>query len=73
MIVTPNSHRIHHSQLVTETNSNYGSVSIWWDRIFGTYHSRSDIERIQLGVSDEARELNILQSMLLPILPIDRQ
>jgi sterol desaturase/sphingolipid hydroxylase (fatty acid hydroxylase superfamily) len=73
MIVTPNSHRIHHSQLVTETNSNYGSVSIWWDRIFGTYHSRSDIERIQLGVSDEARELNILQSMLLPILPIDRK
>ena len=56
-IITPNYHRIHHSQIVTETNSNYGSVFIWWDRIFVTYYSRLDIQNIQLGVSDEAREL----------------
>jgi sterol desaturase/sphingolipid hydroxylase (fatty acid hydroxylase superfamily) len=67
LIVTPNYHRIHHSQLVTETNSNYGSVFTWWDRIFQTHHDRLDIIAIHLGVSDETRNLNIWQSLLLPI------
>jgi sterol desaturase/sphingolipid hydroxylase (fatty acid hydroxylase superfamily) len=36
-IVTPDMHRVHHSIIVRETNSNYGfSISIW-DRLFGTY------------------------------------
>jgi sterol desaturase/sphingolipid hydroxylase (fatty acid hydroxylase superfamily) len=54
IIVTPNLHRIHHSQLVTETNSNYGSVLIWWDRLFATRRDRRDIINIQLGLPDEA-------------------
>lgn len=37
LIVTPDMHRIHHSVIQTETDSNYGfSLSIW-DRVFGTY------------------------------------
>jgi sterol desaturase/sphingolipid hydroxylase (fatty acid hydroxylase superfamily) len=54
VIVTPNLHRIHHSQLTTETNSNYGSVLIWWDRLFATRRDRQDIINIQLGLPDEA-------------------
>ncbi len=65
-IVTPNYHRIHHSQLVTETNSNYGSVLTWWDWIFRTRTDRFDIINIQLGVSDECRELNVWQMLKLP-------
>jgi sterol desaturase/sphingolipid hydroxylase (fatty acid hydroxylase superfamily) len=49
-IVTPNYHRIHHSQVITETNSNYGSVFTWWDRIFHTQTDRLDIINIKLGV-----------------------
>jgi sterol desaturase/sphingolipid hydroxylase (fatty acid hydroxylase superfamily) len=67
LIVTPNYHRIHHSQLVTETNSNYGSVLSWWDWIFRTRIDRPDPLNIQLGVSDESRELNIWQLLKLPI------
>lgn len=67
IILTPNYHRIHHSQIVTETNSNYGSVLIWWDKIFGTYRSRLDVDQIQLGVSDEIRDLNIWQSLTQPL------
>lgn len=37
MIVTPDMHRIHHSVAVTETDSNFGFVLPWWDRLFGTY------------------------------------
>jgi sterol desaturase/sphingolipid hydroxylase (fatty acid hydroxylase superfamily) len=67
IVVTPDYHRIHHSQIVTETNSNYGSVFTWWDRIFQTNNSRLDIINIQLGVSDESRELSVWQLIRLPI------
>ena len=53
VIVTPNLHRIHHSQVVAETNSNYGSVLSWWDRIFRTNNDRPDVINIQLGLTDE--------------------
>jgi sterol desaturase/sphingolipid hydroxylase (fatty acid hydroxylase superfamily) len=36
-IVTPDLHRVHHSAAVCETDSNFGSVLPWWDRLLGTY------------------------------------
>jgi sterol desaturase/sphingolipid hydroxylase (fatty acid hydroxylase superfamily) len=66
-IVTPNYHRIHHSQIVAETNSNYGSVLSCWDWIFQTRTDRLDIIDIQLGVTDESRVLNISQLLELPL------
>ncbi len=36
-VVTPDMHRVHHSVIINETNSNYGFNFPWWDRIFGTY------------------------------------
>lgn len=36
-IVTPDMHRIHHSNLRHETDSNYGFSVPFWDRLFGTY------------------------------------
>jgi sterol desaturase/sphingolipid hydroxylase (fatty acid hydroxylase superfamily) len=37
LIVTPDMHRVHHSVIIRETNSNYGFNLPWWDRLFGTY------------------------------------
>lgn len=36
-VVTPDMHRVHHSVLIKETNSNYGFNLSLWDRTFGTY------------------------------------
>jgi len=36
-VVTPDMHRVHHSAVPRETNSNFGFSFSWWDRIFGTY------------------------------------
>jgi len=36
-IVTPDMHRVHHSILPSETNSNFGFNLPWWDRMLGTY------------------------------------
>ena len=37
LVVTPDMHRVHHSVIIRETNSNYGFNFPWWDRLFGTY------------------------------------
>ena len=37
LIVTPDMHRVHHSTIPTETNSNYGFFLPFWDRLFKTY------------------------------------
>lgn len=39
ILVTPDMHRIHHSQVASETNSNYGNALSIWDRLFRTYRS----------------------------------
>jgi sterol desaturase/sphingolipid hydroxylase (fatty acid hydroxylase superfamily) len=35
--VTPDMHRVHHSVIIRETNSNYGFNLSIWDKLFGTY------------------------------------
>jgi sterol desaturase/sphingolipid hydroxylase (fatty acid hydroxylase superfamily) len=37
ILVTPDMHRIHHSVIAAERNSNYGFCLAAWDRLFGTY------------------------------------
>ncbi|MCF7822362.1 MAG: sterol desaturase family protein [Mariprofundaceae bacterium] len=37
LFVTPDMHRVHHSIIKRETNSNYGFNLSIWDRLFGTY------------------------------------
>ncbi|MDX1610511.1 MAG: sterol desaturase family protein [Halofilum sp. (in: g-proteobacteria)] len=37
IVVTPDMHRIHHSVIPRETNSNFGFNLPWWDRLFRTY------------------------------------
>ncbi len=49
IIVTPNMHRIHHHYQRPETDSNYGNIFTFWDRIFGTY-LYTPAEKLQYGV-----------------------
>jgi sterol desaturase/sphingolipid hydroxylase (fatty acid hydroxylase superfamily) len=39
-VVTPDMHRVHHSVVARETNSNFGFNLPWWDRLFGTYRDQ---------------------------------
>jgi len=40
IVVTPDMHRVHHSIVARETNSNFGFNLPWWDRLFGTYRDQ---------------------------------
>lgn len=48
-LVTPDMHRVHHSMLKEETDSNFGFNLPWWDRLFGTY--REDARAGQAGMT----------------------
>ena len=50
VIVTPNFHRIHHSENVRESNSNYSSVLTLWDFIFRTLTWNNHPQHIKIGM-----------------------
>jgi sterol desaturase/sphingolipid hydroxylase (fatty acid hydroxylase superfamily) len=57
VLVTSDMHRIHHSVVFAEANSNYGAVLSIWDRLLGTYTriSRAHHNRIVFGVRELPR------------------
>jgi sterol desaturase/sphingolipid hydroxylase (fatty acid hydroxylase superfamily) len=54
VVVTPDMHRIHHSQDVHEGDSNFANTFSFWDRLFGTYVAEpaAGHDRIAFGVAD---------------------
>jgi sterol desaturase/sphingolipid hydroxylase (fatty acid hydroxylase superfamily) len=52
VVVTPDMHRVHHSILPAETNSNFGFNLPWWDRLLGTYRAqpRDGHEGMTIGI-----------------------
>jgi sterol desaturase/sphingolipid hydroxylase (fatty acid hydroxylase superfamily) len=42
LVVTPEMHRVHHSAVARETNSNFGFNLPWWDHLFGTYRPQPE-------------------------------
>ncbi|MGH9935671.1 MAG: sterol desaturase family protein [Blastocatellia bacterium] len=51
-LVSPAIHRIHHSRVKVETNSNYASVFSFWDRIMGTLRLRENGRPVNFGLDD---------------------
>ena len=52
LFVTPNMHKVHHSRLQPETDSNYSNIFSVWDRMFGTYTSHVDFGTLRYGLDD---------------------
>ena len=75
VFVTPNMHCLHHSAWQPETDSNYGVVFSFWDRLFGTYSAapRAGYDAMKIGLNEIAPERaeDIVWQMKLPALPAD--
>jgi sterol desaturase/sphingolipid hydroxylase (fatty acid hydroxylase superfamily) len=56
VVVNPSTHRLHHSPDPRETNSNYGTIFLLWDRLFGTYVAPSGPRPEQYGLAPLADE-----------------
>ncbi|QBK29457.1 sterol desaturase family protein [Roseitalea porphyridii] len=54
LVVTPDMHRVHHSVVRRETDSNYGFNLSVWDRLFGTYTDQPEAghDGMRLGLTD---------------------
>jgi sterol desaturase/sphingolipid hydroxylase (fatty acid hydroxylase superfamily) len=53
IVVTPDMHRVHHSTIHHETNSNYGFNLPWWDYLLGTYRAQpaDGHEKMRIGLN----------------------
>jgi sterol desaturase/sphingolipid hydroxylase (fatty acid hydroxylase superfamily) len=71
VLVTPRMHGIHHSRYRDETNSNFGVVFPWWDRLHRTLRLDVPQDAIVVGVpAYSAPEDNRLgHCFALPLLP----
>ena len=49
-VVTPDMHRVHHSIVPRETNSNFGFNLPWWDRVFGTYLAQPAAGHLEMTI-----------------------
>lgn len=71
VLVTPDMHRVHHSVIPGETNSNFGFNLSWWDRLLGTYRAqpRAGHDAMTIGVEgwrDERVNERLPGMLLLP-------
>ena len=75
-IVTPDMHRVHHSVLRRETDSNYGFNLPWWDRLFGTYRPQpaAGHRDMEIGLVEfrDRDTVHIAGLLLQPVLNIKR-
>ncbi|NOQ35482.1 MAG: sterol desaturase family protein, partial [Methylococcaceae bacterium] len=71
LIVTPDMHRIHHSTLRIEADSNYGFSISLWDRVFKTYteHPKDSQQTMDIGLKNlrKPRQVSFLKLLSLPI------
>ena len=72
IVVTPDMHRVHHSVVPVETNSNFGFNLSWWDRLLGTYRAqpRDGHEGMTIGIDQfrTRRDLWLDRMLIQPFL-----
>ncbi|HTZ18617.1 MAG TPA: sterol desaturase family protein [Dissulfurispiraceae bacterium] len=72
LVVTPDMHRVHHSVITTEMNSNFGFNFPWWDRLFGTYRDQPEKghEEMTIGLADfrDTKFLTLQWMLAVPFL-----
>ena len=70
-------HRVHHSIVRRETNSNFGFNLPWWDRLFGTYRDQPAAGHLDMTIGIEnfrdSRSLRLDRMLIQLFLSSDRQ
>jgi sterol desaturase/sphingolipid hydroxylase (fatty acid hydroxylase superfamily) len=64
----PNMHKVHHSRLVHQTDSNYGNVFSWFDRVFCTFTPSLLGETVDCGLEgyDDAQSQTLGGLLIMP-------
>ena len=69
VLVTPNMHRIHHSIVRGEHNSNFSTIFSVWDRLLGTYYMKVRQEDIRIGLLEyqDQRAVSLPRVVWMPL------
>ncbi|MCU1370461.1 MAG: hypothetical protein JWO77_1655 [Ilumatobacteraceae bacterium] len=70
VIQTPGLHRVHHSPTLPETNTNYGLIFTFWDRLLGTYSPPDGRHPTGLDTLDLAERQTVRAMLLEPARPL---
>ena len=75
IVVTPDMHRIHHSTITQETDSNFGFNLPWWDHLFGTYRPWPSVshQKMSIGLTEYQKDLRVEQLQWMLVLPFLKQ
>jgi sterol desaturase/sphingolipid hydroxylase (fatty acid hydroxylase superfamily) len=70
LVVTPDMHRVHHSVIRRETDSNFGFNFPWWDRLFKTYRAQPEAghEGMTIGIEQfrDPKQLSLGRMLTQP-------
>jgi sterol desaturase/sphingolipid hydroxylase (fatty acid hydroxylase superfamily) len=70
-VVTPDMHRVHHSVIIRERNSNFGFNFSWWDRFFSTYKEQPEKGHgdMVIGLANfrDSKRLGLIYTLFLPL------
>ncbi len=70
LVVTPDMHRVHHSVIPRETDSNFGFNLPWWDRLCGTYRPQPELGHtgMSIGLKEfrDSTRLTLTKLLLQP-------
>jgi len=68
ILVTPRMHGIHHSQVRRETNSNFGVVFPWWDRLHKSLGLNIPQSKIEIGIAGYSSpdDNKLLRTFVMP-------
>jgi len=68
LFVPPSMHRTHHSVVIKERNTNYGTIFSVWDRLLGTLLRDIDQGRIRIGVGayNKPEKLHFHHLLVMP-------
>ncbi len=70
LLVTPDMHRVHHSVIVKEMNSNYGFNLVIWDKLFSTYRDQPEAGHSNMAIGMSEWRDALFCSRLINILSI---
>ena len=64
LVVTPDMHRVHHSVIPSETNSNFGFNLSIWDKLFSTYIAQPSEGHLGMTIGlSEYRDIQVSQAL----------
>ncbi|WHU47079.1 sterol desaturase family protein [Gordonia sp. L191] len=68
VVFTPETHVAHHHDQIEDTDTNFGFLFPWWDRMFGTFNRRQRTSDWRIGL-DYSRDLGLIGLLLVPFHP----